>query len=38
MHARVTTLQLDGSRIDEMVRRLEQEDVPQFRELDGFKG
>ena len=38
MHARVNTLQLDPSRIDDVVRRLEQEDVPTFQQIDGWKG
>ena len=38
MHARVTTLQLDPGRIDDAVRRLEAEDIPRWRELEGFKG
>ena len=38
MYARVTTLQLDPARVEDAVRRLEQEDVPGFRQLQGFKG
>jgi heme-degrading monooxygenase HmoA len=38
MHARTTTLDLDPSRIDDAVRQLESEDVPTFKEIDGFKG
>jgi heme-degrading monooxygenase HmoA len=38
MHARVTTIQMDAARIDEAVRQLESEDIPRFREIDGFKG
>ncbi len=38
MHARVTRLDLDPGRIDDAVRQLESEEVPQFKELDGFKG
>jgi heme-degrading monooxygenase HmoA len=38
MHARVTTLQLDPTRIDDAVRQLEQEDIPSWKEIDGFKG
>jgi heme-degrading monooxygenase HmoA len=38
MHARLTTLQLDPSRIDEVVAQLDERDVPFFRGLDGFKG
>jgi heme-degrading monooxygenase HmoA len=38
MHARVTTLQLDPSRLDDVRRQLEQDQVPEFEQLDGFKG
>jgi heme-degrading monooxygenase HmoA len=38
MHARVTTLQMDPARTDDAIGRLEREDVPEFRKLDGFKG
>jgi heme-degrading monooxygenase HmoA len=38
MHARVTTLQVDPSRIDEVVSGLKENDVPQFEQMDGFKG
>ena len=38
MHARVTTLQLDPSKIDDAVAGLEQNDIPMFKGLDGFKG
>ncbi len=38
MHARVTTLQMDPSKIDDAVTRLEQNDIPMFKGLDGFKG
>jgi heme-degrading monooxygenase HmoA len=38
MHARLTTLQMDAARIDDAVRQLEQEDLPRWREIDGFKG
>jgi heme-degrading monooxygenase HmoA len=38
MHARVTTLQMDPARIDDAVRQLEQEDIPRWKEIDGFKG
>jgi heme-degrading monooxygenase HmoA len=37
MHARVTTLQLDPSRIDQAVAELEEEELPRWREIDGFK-
>ena len=38
MHARVTTLQLDPEKIDQAVAGLEENDVPMFKGLDGFKG
>lgn len=38
MHARVTTLQLQPDKIDDAVAGLEQNDVPMFKGLDGFKG
>ena len=38
MHARFTTLQLDANRIDEAVAALEENDIPMFKSLDGFKG
>ena len=38
MHARMTTLQLDPSRVDEVVATVEEEDLPGWRAIDGFKG
>ncbi len=38
MHARVTTLQLQPDKIDDAVSGLEQNDIPMFKGLDGFKG
>ena len=38
MHARLTTLQMDPGRVDNSIAQLESEDVPQFKQLDGFKG
>jgi heme-degrading monooxygenase HmoA len=38
MHARVTTIQVDPERLDEMVARLEEEDLPTFRQIRGFRG
>ena len=38
MHARVTTLQMDPSTLDDVTTRLESDDVPAFERLDGFKG
>jgi heme-degrading monooxygenase HmoA len=38
MHARVTTLELDPGRVDEAVRQLEEDSLPRWKEMDGFKG
>ena len=38
MHARVTTLQMEPERIDEVAERLRTDDIPGFQQLDGFKG
>lgn len=38
MHARVTTLDVDPGRIDDVVRQVEEQNVPGWKELDGFKG
>jgi len=38
MHARVTTLELDPDRLDEAVAQLEEEDLPTFKAIDGFRG
>ena len=38
MHARHTTLQVSPERIDDMVRQLEVEQLPRFRDQDGYKG
>jgi heme-degrading monooxygenase HmoA len=38
MHARVSTLQLDPSRVDQAVSRLEEEIVPELEGANGFKG
>ena len=38
MHARVTTLQMDASALDRVTAQLESEDIPTFKDLDGFKG
>lgn len=38
MHARVTTLQADPSKIDDVVNNLRDNQVPQFEQLDGYKG
>jgi heme-degrading monooxygenase HmoA len=38
MHARLSTLELDPARIDEVMAQLEEQDVPALRRHDGFKG
>jgi heme-degrading monooxygenase HmoA len=38
MHARVTTLELDPERLDEAVAQLEEQDLPTFKAIDGFRG
>ncbi len=38
MHARVNTLQMDPRRIDDALRQLNEDDIPRFREIDGFRG
>ena len=38
MHARVSTLQVDASKIDDVTRQLEEQDVPNLESTDGFKG
>jgi heme-degrading monooxygenase HmoA len=38
VHARVTRMTLDPGRLDEAVARLEEEDLPGFKSLDGFRG
>jgi heme-degrading monooxygenase HmoA len=38
MHARVSTLQMEGARIDDAVGRLKEEIVPDLEQTDGFKG
>ncbi len=38
MHARLTTIQMDPSRIDDALQSLRDNDVPQFEQIDGFKG
>lgn len=38
MHARVTTLEMNPSQIDDAVRQLEENEIPGFRQIDGFKG
>jgi heme-degrading monooxygenase HmoA len=38
MHARMSTLELDPARVDEAVSQFEEQDLPSFRDMDGFKG
>ena len=38
MHARVTTLALDPAQLDEVIGQLEEEGIPEFEKIDGFKG
>ena len=38
MHARLTTLQMDPGKIDDAIAGLEENDIPMFKGLDGFKG
>ena len=38
MHARHTALQVSPDKIDDMLARLREEQVPRFREQQGYKG
>lgn len=38
MHARVTTLQVDPSKLDDVIAGLRDNEVPKFEQMDGFKG
>jgi heme-degrading monooxygenase HmoA len=38
MHVRITTLQMQPDKIDDAIAGLEQNDIPMFKGLDGFKG
>lgn len=38
MHARMTTIQMNPDRIDEAASQLEEQDLPAFEQLDGFRG
>jgi heme-degrading monooxygenase HmoA len=38
MHTRMTTLELDPERVDEVIAELEERDVPELKKLDGFRG
>jgi len=38
MHARTGTLQVSPDRIDDVVRKLESEQIPRYQEQQGYKG
>ena len=38
MHARMTTIEMDPGRIDEAASQLEERDLPEWKELPGFRG
>jgi len=38
MHARLTTLMLDPDRLGEAITQLESDEIPRFKQIDGFKG
>jgi heme-degrading monooxygenase HmoA len=38
VHARVTTIKMDPGKIDDSVSQLESDDIPTFKQIDGFKG
>jgi hypothetical protein len=38
MQARVTTMTLDPDKIDAVVSQLEEDDVPSWKDIDGWKG
>ena len=38
MHARTGTFEVSPERIDDVVRRLEEEQIPRYREQQGYKG
>lgn len=38
MHARTGTIQVSPDTIDEAVRRLEEDQLPRYREMQGYKG
>lgn len=38
MHARMTTIQMEAGRVDQAVAQLEEQDLPSWQELDGFRG
>ena len=38
MHARISTLQVEPSNIDDVANGLKERDVPEWEQLDGYKG
>jgi heme-degrading monooxygenase HmoA len=38
MHARVTTIEMEPARIDDAVKQLEENDMPTFEGIDGYRG
>lgn len=38
MHARVTTIEMDPSRIDEAISEIEGTELPSWRDIEGFRG
>ena len=38
MHARMTTMEMDPNRMDAAVSQVEQENLPEWKELAGFRG
>lgn len=38
MHARLTTIQMDPDRVDQAISQLEEEDLPTFEKIDGYRG
>lgn len=38
MHARMTTIQMDAGRIDQAVSQVEEDELPKWKELEGFEG
>jgi heme-degrading monooxygenase HmoA len=38
MYARVTTIQMNPERLDEAVAQVEEQDLPTWKSLDGFRG
>jgi heme-degrading monooxygenase HmoA len=38
MHARVTTIQMNPERVDEAISQVEEQDLPTWKSLSGFRG